>query len=334
MTTIRLQLVMYCLLLLSYYYSIVILAFDYCLEMEYLDNDVFNQYHQYYHNYISHHSHYRPEDNETKHDFYLPVDHKDIYDTSKHILTTDYDIKSIIRNDNNTKVNRLNVTLDNVYKLKVDYSNHQIEHDASNHDNNDDDVRIRIILKISFHNITNLNNILKQYIEFDTNEYNYQQIERKGSFPDDKIQTIVIHFINDHDPYEHHHEHHEHNHYYNHSRSSNDSIINEITSDLYPNHGNNSSHSKYHNITTIVGTTLDEFLMLYPWWYIEKDIDSYHISNHHIIPHTINAKKKMFIPIHYNYHNGDYYSVVLQKYPLFQSDLRYNCFCLTTYLYV
>jgi len=291
------------LLLLSFYnIDVLSSSFDYSVELEYLDNYKFDQYHQYYHYY---HNYLLSNHDNT----YYPIDYEDIYNNSKYIKVKadhddyDQDIKRL-------NYNNFNFTIDNIKKLRVKYSYNK--HDDSHVDNNIDDdnnnLKIKIHLNISYHNITNLNNILQKIIEFDVNEKNYKQIKNKGKYPDDKIQMIVIQFIHDDNQnYQQNHHHYQVHH--------NSSIHNHNSNfDLYHNQSHISTIHK-HNITTIIGTAVDEFLLLYPWWYIEKDIDSYQNRRH--IPHTISKKKKSSLYIH-----NDYY-IVLQKYPLYEALLRY-----------
>jgi hypothetical protein len=291
--------------------------------VEYINNYHFNQYHQYYHNFLLSTGRTSSQHDNNSYDKvynkYLPVDYNKIFDESMYIKVDHDDI-----NDNhdhnkikNSKynLNNNNKIIDDKYKLTVDYNNHD-NHNADNDDNNN--VKFKLYLKISYHNITNLNKILQNYIEFDVTTDNYEQIEKKKRYPDDKIQTIIIHFINDYQDYDHHHpfyhEDHHHNHPFNHSDNDNRHDF-----DLHQNHSQISPINN-RNITTIIGTTVDEFLVLHPWWYIEKETDLNHISSH--ISHVKSTEKK---PISHS-HND--YTIVLQKYPLYEADLRY-CYNMT-----
>jgi hypothetical protein len=296
--------------------------------VEYINSYHFNQYYQYYHNYLlstgrtpSHR-----EDNNSYvkvYNKYLPVDYNKIYDESMYIKVDHDDVNNNhdhnkIRNSTYDKnINNNKKIIDDKYKHTFDYDYHDNNNNNTDNDNNKN-VKFKINLKISYHNITNLNKILQNYIEFDVTIDNYKQVEKKKRYPDDKIQTIVIHFINDYQDYGHHHHHnhhsfhhedHHHHHPFNHT-DSNDSNDPDL-------HQNNSHISPIdnRNITTIIGKTVDEFLVLHPWWYIEKEIDLYHISSH--IPHIISAEKK---PISHS-HND--FTIVLKKYPLYEADLRY-----------
>ena len=290
-------------------------SFEYSIEVEHINNYHFNQYHQYYHNFLLSTGGISPhhDDNNTYdkvYNKYLPVDYDDIYEESMYIKV-DHDYINDNHDHNKIKnskynLNNNNKIIDDKYKLTVDYNNHD------NHNAENENVKFKIYLKISYHNITNLNKILQNYIEFDVTTDNYKQIEKKKRYPDDKIQTIIIHFINDYQDYDHHHPfHHEdhHLHPFNHSDNNNRHDFNL--------HQNNSHISPINNrnITTIIGTTVDEFLVLHPWWYIEKETDLYHISSH--ISHIISTEKKPIL------HSHNDYTIVLQKYPLYEADLRY-----------
>lgn len=324
------MLYLYLSFILCLYYSFVsssLSSFEYSIEVEYINNYHFNQYHQYYHNYLlstgrisSHH-----DDNNSYvkvYNNYLPVDYDDIYEKSKYIkvddkhddVTNNHDHIKIRKSTYNINTkNNNNKIIDDKYKLTVDYNNHN-NHNADNDDN--ENVKFKIYLEISYHNITNLNKILQNYIEFDVTIDNYKQVEKKKRYPDDKIQTIIIHFINDYQDYDHHHHHHPFHHEdhhllhpFNYSDSNDRHDFN-----LHQNHSYISPINN-RNITTIIGTTVDEFLVLHPWWYIEKEIDSNHISSH--ISHIISTEKKPIL------HSHNDYTIVLQKYPLYEADLRY-----------
>jgi hypothetical protein len=290
-------------------------SFEYSIEAEHINNYHFNQYHQYYHNYLLSTGRTSSQHDNNSYDKvynkYLPVDYDDIYEESIYIKVDHDDIND--NHDHNKikkskyNLNNNNKIIDDKYKLTVDYNNH------GNHNAENENVKFKIYLKISYHNITNLNKILQNYIEFDVTTDNYKQIEKKKRYPDDKIQTIIIHFINDYQDYDHHHpfyhEDHHHNHPFNHSDSNNRDDF-----DLHQNQSHISPINN-RNITTIIGTTVDEFLVLHPWWYIEKETDLYHISSH--ISHVKSTEKK---PISHS-HND--YTIVLQKYPLYEADMRY-----------